>query len=165
MPLTWVGTSVVPSPYQGSRTGKQPEPFPQTGQRSKSYSWKKTNAKQERLLQHSHVWIKKKCKNRCEEPKNTQVDEESPSKEVSRYSNSSDIRQWCSSENRTLHCLFSEQLAAVFFAGINLLLNQRKSFKGNSLQADSYSNITLVCVPDLQMLPAEHSIMGRGHTA
>lgn len=52
-----------------------------------------------------------------------------------------------------------------FFAGINLLLNKKKSFKGNSLQADSYSNIILVCVPDLQMLPAEHSIMGRGHTA
>lgn len=164
MPLTWVGTSVVPSPYQGSRTGKQPEPFPQTGQRSKSYSWKKTNAKQERLLQHSHVWIKK-CKNRCEEPKNTQVDEESPSKEVSRYSKISDIRQWCSSENRSLHCLFSEQLAAVFLLASTYFWIKKKSFKGNSLQADSYSNIILVCVPDLQMLPAEHSIMGRGHTA
>lgn len=165
MPLTWVGTSVVPSPYQGSRTGKQPEPFPQTGQRSKSYSWKKTNAKQERLLQHSHVWIKKKMQKQMRRAK----------KHTSR---------WRVTKQRSIPLLknlghssvmlFRKQITTLslfwtvgsrFFAGINLLLNKKKSFKGNSLQADSYSNIILVCVPDLQMLPAEHSIMGRGHTA
>lgn len=161
MPLTWVGTSVVPSPYQGSRTGKQPEQFPQTGQRSKSYSWKKTNAKQERLLQHSHVWIKKKMQKQMRRAKK-HISSKAKSIPLLKNLGHSSVMLF-RKQNTTLSVFWT--VGSRFFAGINLLLNQRKSFKGNSLQADSYSNITLVCVPDLQMLPAEHSIMGRGHTA
>lgn len=50
--LTWVGTCVAPRPSQGSRTGKQPEPSPQTGQRSESYSCRK-----QRINYRTHIYF------------------------------------------------------------------------------------------------------------